>query len=49
MKDHDDVVLVTGAAGFIGWHLSAELRDRGYGVLGVDGRPTPRRSGGIRR
>ncbi len=29
-------VLVTGAAGFIGFHLSKELLDRGHSVLGVD-------------
>ena len=29
-------VLVTGAAGFIGFHLSAKLLDRGETVVGVD-------------
>ncbi len=29
-------VLVTGAAGFIGFHLSQALLKRGYDVLGVD-------------
>ena len=29
-------VVITGAAGFIGSHLSDELLDRGYSVLGID-------------
>ncbi|MDQ2655889.1 MAG: NAD-dependent epimerase [Bacteroidota bacterium] len=29
-------ILVTGSAGFIGFHLSRKLLDRGYGVIGVD-------------
>src|SRR5262249_2569546 len=29
-------VLVTGAAGFIGYHLAAALLDRGEAVLGID-------------
>lgn len=29
-------VLVTGAAGFIGFHLSAKLSENGYAVVGVD-------------
>jgi nucleoside-diphosphate-sugar epimerase len=29
-------VLVTGAGGFIGWHLTNFLKDRGYWVRGVD-------------
>jgi nucleoside-diphosphate-sugar epimerase len=33
------VIVVTGAAGFIGGHLVAELRARGYHVAGVDRRP----------
>jgi len=36
MQDRDDVVLVTGAAGFVGSSLSSELLDRGYDVIGVD-------------
>lgn len=33
---HGRTALVTGAAGFIGSHLSAGLIDRGYRVLGLD-------------
>ncbi|CAM1368962.1 protein of unknown function [Tenacibaculum soleae] len=29
-------VLVTGAAGFIGFHLSEKLINKGYKVVGVD-------------
>ena len=29
-------VLITGAAGFIGFHLSKSLLDDGYEVLGID-------------
>jgi UDP-glucuronate 4-epimerase len=29
-------ILVTGAAGFIGYHLSARLLDRGAEVVGID-------------
>ena len=29
-------VLVTGAAGFIGMHVSCNLLERGYGVVGID-------------
>ena len=29
-------ILVTGAAGFIGYHLSKSLLDDGYTVMGVD-------------
>jgi len=31
-----DKILVTGAAGFIGFHLSKYLLDDGYEVLGID-------------
>ncbi|WP_271406746.1 NAD-dependent epimerase [Tenacibaculum soleae] len=29
-------ILVTGAAGFIGFHLSKKLLDKGYSVIGID-------------
>ena len=29
-------ILVTGAAGFIGWKTSEELLEKGYEVVGVD-------------
>ena len=32
----NDAVLVTGAAGFIGYHLSGALLDAGYSVVGFD-------------
>ena len=32
----NDRILVTGAAGFIGFHLSKSLLDDGYDVLGID-------------
>jgi len=36
-KSHDGlVVLVTGAAGFVGKHVSLALKKRGDGVLGLD-------------
>lgn len=38
-------VLVTGAAGFVGRHMSAELFRRGWDVIGVDLRTSPRPSG----
>ena len=31
-----DRILVTGAAGFIGFHLSKSLLDDGFEVLGID-------------
>ncbi len=36
MTDHNETILVTGSAGFIGFHLVKELLKRGYAVLGVD-------------
>lgn len=36
MMDQNETILVTGSAGFIGFHLSKELLKRGYAVLGVD-------------
>jgi UDP-glucuronate 4-epimerase len=32
----DQTVLVTGSAGFIGFHLSRKLLEMGYGVVGID-------------
>ena len=29
-------VLITGAAGFIGFHVAAQLIDRGRSVVGID-------------
>ena len=31
-----DTVLVTGAAGFIGFHVSLRLLEMGYKVVGID-------------
>jgi len=36
VTDHNETILVTGSAGFIGFHLVKELLKRGYAVLGVD-------------
>jgi UDP-glucuronate 4-epimerase len=36
MKSHFKNILVTGAAGFIGFHLSKRLLKDGYNVIGVD-------------
>jgi UDP-glucuronate 4-epimerase len=36
MAFSDQTVLVTGSAGFIGFHLSKKLLDLGYGVVGID-------------
>ena len=36
MKNKFARVLVTGAAGFIGFHLSKRLLEDGYGVIGID-------------
>ena len=38
-KTNQKRVLVTGAGGFIGHHLVAYLKDRGYWVRGVDIKP----------
>lgn len=32
----DDCILVTGAAGFIGWHVAQRLLTRGSAVVGID-------------
>jgi UDP-glucuronate 4-epimerase len=36
MADHNETILVTGSAGFIGFHLAKALLKRGYAVAGVD-------------
>lgn len=36
MKDHANTVLVTGAAGFIGYHVAKRLLERGDRVVGLD-------------
>lgn len=36
MTAENEVILVTGAAGFIGFHLSKRLLDMGYQVVGID-------------
>lgn len=36
MTDSNEAMLVTGSAGFIGFHLSKRLLETGYAVVGVD-------------
>jgi UDP-glucuronate 4-epimerase len=36
VTDHNENILVTGSAGFIGFHLSRQLLKMGYAVAGVD-------------
>lgn len=36
MTNSNEAILVTGAAGFIGFHLSKRLLETGYAVIGVD-------------
>lgn len=36
MANSDDMVLITGAAGFIGFHLCQRLISEGYKVVGID-------------
>lgn len=36
MKGNNNVILVTGVAGFVGFHVSKKLIDLGYEVIGVD-------------
>ena len=36
MADSVEKILVTGSAGFIGFHLSRKLLDLGYHVVGLD-------------
>ena len=36
MVNNNEVLLVTGSAGFIGFHLSKKLLETGYAVVGVD-------------
>ena len=35
------MIIVTGAAGFIGGVISLKLKDAGYSVVGIDRRPCP--------
>ncbi len=36
MTNSNEIILVTGSAGFIGFHLSKRLLETGYAVVGVD-------------
>ena len=36
MTEGKETILVTGSAGFIGFHLSGKLLDSGYNVVGID-------------
>ena len=36
MTTHKKKILITGAAGFIGYHLCRSLLDDGYDILGID-------------
>ena len=36
MVNNNEALLVTGSAGFIGFHLSKKLLETGYAVVGVD-------------
>lgn len=35
-ENHNKTILITGAAGFIGFYLSKKLLDKGFNVLGID-------------
>jgi UDP-glucose 4-epimerase len=41
------MVVVTGAAGYIGGQISLMLRDAGHTVMGIDRRPLPRHLNGV--
>lgn len=36
-----DIVMVTGASGYIGGQTALKLKDAGYSVIGIDSRPAP--------
>ena len=36
LLDKNKVILVTGAAGFIGFHLSKQLLEKGVKIIGYD-------------
>eukprot|EP00964_Phaeocystis_antarctica_P119651 scaffold83368_cov61-Phaeocystis_antarctica.AAC.1 len=36
LHDHKSVFLLTGAAGFVGFHTATELTRRGHAVIGLD-------------
>ena len=35
--EFDDKILITGTAGFIGFHLAKKLLDKKFQVIGIDG------------
>ena len=36
MSSKNKIILVTGSSGFIGFHLSKSLLEKGYTIVGVD-------------
>ena len=36
MKSDNNKILITGSAGFIGFHLSRQLLSKGYQIIGLD-------------